>query len=250
MIRTTPVDPVAPPEGLWGGGVPAAPASPHPAPDSPAAVGGWRLGPRTRCRWAVALTAAMWAGAASAGDRWQGTAWDGYGREYESWRPPQWRPGPIYQTLDAVAGGIEKLFRLDRRSAPHGARRPGGDSACDDGCDAATLLLIDSGGGLPLPLDPADDRDLSEPLEPFEPDVRRTPPPSGVAPSVRPSPPRTRPLPPPPGRPAVPPPPQRQEPDGGSIFDALGDPFEDDSASRTPRGRRAIAAGPRTRSVR
>ena len=247
MIRTTPVDPVAPPEGYSGEGDSGAPASPHPAPDSPAAVGGRGLGPWTRCRWAVALTATMWAGGASAGDRWQGTAWDGYGREHESWRATPWRPGPIYQTLDAVAGGIEKLFRLDRRSAPHGARRAGGDSACDDGCDAATLLLIESGRGSSRPLAPGDDRDRPGRLVP---DVRQAPAAGGAAPSVRPSPPRTRPLPPPPGQPAVPQQRQRQEPDGGSIFDALGDPFEDDAASRVPRGRGSIATRPRAHSIR
>ena len=248
MIRAMPADPIAPPEGLWGEGVSGVPARPRDVVGArTAVVGGRRSGPRTR-RWvAVTLGVAMWAGGASAGDRWQGTAWDGYGREHESWRSAQWRPGPIYQTLDAVAGGIEKLFRLDRRSAGHGARWPGGDSGCDDACDAATLLLIESGGGSPRPLAPGDDRDRPGPLVP---DVRQAPAPGGAAPSVRPSPPRTRPLPPPPGQPAVPPPPPRQDPDGGSIFDALGDPFEDDSASRSPRGRRAIAADPRTRGVR
>lgn len=255
MIRATPADPITPPEGLSGGGVPGASANPPAVADSPAtAPRGWRPGPRTRHWLAIALAAGMCVGDASADDRWQGTAWDGYGRVHEPSRHTRWRPGPIYQTLDAVAGGIEKLFRLDRRPGHQGLRRPGGDSgcddACDDACDAATLLLIESGGRLSHPFGPADDRDLSEPPEVVEPNVRRMTPPPVVAPPVRPSPPGTRPLPPPPGPPAVPPRPQLQEPDGGSIFDALGDPFEDDSASRVPRGRRAIATGPGARSVR
>ena len=42
--------------------------------------------------------------------------------------------GPIYKTLDAVAGGIEKVFGLDKRH-----HRGCDAGSCDNGCDAAAM---------------------------------------------------------------------------------------------------------------
>lgn len=46
------------------------------------------------------------------------------------WGHREAKPGPIYKTLDAFAGGIEKLLRLDSSSS---------DTVCDDACDAAMI---------------------------------------------------------------------------------------------------------------
>ncbi len=52
------------------------------------------------------------------------------------------KPGPIYRGLDALAGGIEKLFRLDKCNAGCGC-----DSAsCDGGCG------FEMGGGGMIPV--------------------------------------------------------------------------------------------------
>ncbi len=57
--------------------------------------------------------------------------------------------GPIYQTLDTVAGGIEKLlfFSLKHRGRSGGCD----DMSCDDGCDAMTMgdMMMYEDAGLP-----------------------------------------------------------------------------------------------------
>ncbi|TWU37223.1 hypothetical protein [Novipirellula artificiosorum] len=50
--------------------------------------------------------------------------------------PSLWKPkhNPIYKTLDAFAGGIEKLLRLDQCPPPRGCCD---ESVCDGACDSA-----------------------------------------------------------------------------------------------------------------
>lgn len=48
---------------------------------------------------------------------------------------PRKRPNYVYKALDSVAGGIEKLLRLDKLNC-NGC---GPEVICDDGCDAAML---------------------------------------------------------------------------------------------------------------
>lgn len=140
------------------------------------------------------------------GGDWQGTPWATYGHDHLAVNRG---PGPIYRTLDAVAGGIERLFGLKKRS--HACDAFG----CDDACDAATPhSMLPPGEFLPMERSP-------QPM-------RSTPRPStgGGLPATPPQPvePRQQ----PPSRPLPPPPVQQEE---ESIFDALSDPFKDDSAS-------------------
>ncbi len=59
---------------------------------------------------------------------------------------PRKRPNYVYKALDTVAGGIEKLLRLDKLNC--GPCGPG--VTCDDGCDAAMLGEF---SGLATPID-------------------------------------------------------------------------------------------------
>jgi len=64
-------------------------------------------------------------------------------------RKPQ---GPIFRTLDAFAGGIERV--LEKTVLSNGKGKPGCDSqSCDDGCDAITLHQLDMhrGGQIVIP---------------------------------------------------------------------------------------------------
>ncbi len=146
------------------------------------------------------------------GAEWQGTPWATYGRDHEAVCR---RPGPVFRTLDAVAGGIERLFHLDRQQ--HACD----ELQCDDACDTATLRALELQPGEVIHLDrspqaPAPDRQAPDRqrLEPL--------PPPGSPSNRRRQENRTR--------------PETQE--DGSIFDALSDPFEDDAASlrRRPGG--------------
>ena len=62
------------------------------------------------------------------------SACDGFGHADASRSPGPAFNGPIYKTLDAVAGGIEKVFGLDKRH-----QRDCDARSCDDGCDAAMM---------------------------------------------------------------------------------------------------------------
>ena len=61
------------------------------------------------------------------------------------WGHQRREPGPIYKTLDAFAGGIEKLLQLDGSS---------GSAACDDACDAAMVRELSQPAFPPAPLPP------------------------------------------------------------------------------------------------
>ena len=115
-------------------------------------------------------------------------------------------PGPVYRTLDAFAGGIERLLGLDKHPA-HCDR-----SGCDDACDAALLHEMQMPRGEVWEVAPPNMPSELRPVRPAQPgsqgaEPRRMPPERDAEPLPSP------------------------EQDGGSIFDALSDPFEDDSAS-------------------
>ena len=179
----------------------------------------------SRLRVSVALLAGTIASAplGACGGDWERTPWAGYRRGGPAIRQG---PGPIYRTLDAVAGGIERVFGLHSRG--HGCDEAG----CDDGCDTATLHALMPGHGHPLPpgtafphpgLIPVPSREAEVPsdrLPSHRPPSHR--PPSDDSPSLRR--PRSESL----------PEPGSDEDDPGSFFDTLSDPFEDDSAGLQP----------------
>lgn len=56
----------------------------------------------------------------------------------------------FYKALDTVAGGIEKVFRLDQCHSGSDSCHSGSDSMCDDACDSAMM------GELMIPMPPMD----------------------------------------------------------------------------------------------
>ncbi len=167
--------------------------------------------------------------------------------------------GPIYKTLDTVAGGIEKLLFFSLK------HRVGGgcdEMACDDGCDAMTMadmmmyeethvpmgmappVLMQPSVAHPSPTSPGHVH--AEPsLPPQSPPrqiMRSVPAPSTYSPApARMSQPTLTPMMPPASRTPVPMPlPEGDEAMGSglpldrgnddSLFDNLQDPFRDDSA--------------------
>jgi len=87
--------------------------------------------------------------------------------------------GPIFKTLDAFAGGIERV--LEKTVLSNGKAKRGCDSpSCDDGCDAITLHQLDlyRGGQMAVPPMPPMPGHAVPPMidvEPtFDPPVRKT----------------------------------------------------------------------------
>jgi len=85
--------------------------------------------------------------------------------------------GPVFMTLDAVAGGIESV--LERTVLAGGkAKRGHGSPACDDACDAATLHQLNSShrqGAVALPMEHQPPRLRKVPLLEVEPQIDRHP---------------------------------------------------------------------------
>lgn len=161
--------------------------------------------------------------------------------------------GPIYKTLDAFAGGIEKLFRL-------GPKGNACDAACDDACDAAMIDELSQ---------PAWPLTMSQPgqpgSEPARPRASTSPAPSAARDPLRMSSPKIQPL----SQNDIPerrfersprgyrPAPQRSrgsespsdrrrvpaagsDASEGAPADALSDPFVDDSVRLQRRGKPAV----------
>ncbi len=146
------------------------------------------------------------------GGDWEGTAWADYRHGGPAIRRGH---GPIYRTLDAVAGGIERVFGL--RSRGHGCDEAG----CDDGCDDATLHALMPGHRHALPPGTAFSHPGLIPVPSRGAELPSSRPPSDDSPSTRP--PRTESLPAP-----------GSDDDPESFFDTLSDPFQDDSAGLPP----------------
>lgn len=147
---------------------------------------------------------------------------------------------PLYRSLDAVAGGIEKVFSL------HKGHSGCDEAACDDGCDA---MMIQE---LMVPMPTTDHSmhhqhhsidSMSVPQNyPIESPTQTIP--MGQAQIPQPMPMESMPAPPTEAPVAQPkaievqpntnpllPPPEQAEPESsneGSLFDALSDPFSDD----------------------
>lgn len=187
---------------------------------APSIGGLWGRGVSSKFRASLALLAGTLASAplgASAGD-WEGTPWAAYGGGGPVIRR---EAGPIYRTLDVVAGGIERVFGLHSRG--HRCDEPG----CDDACDAATLQALTPGHGHPIPPGTPFPHPgfIPTPSDQANGPFREAPsfdPPSTRPPSTRP--PRTESL----------PAPGSGDDESGSFFENLSDPFEDDSAGLRP----------------
>jgi hypothetical protein len=120
--------------------------------------------------------------------------------------------GPIFKTLDAFAGGLEKMLGLDN-CAPC-------DSGCDLACDAA---IIDD---TMWPMAPATTEQYTQPVMPSVPPETYTQPQ-----------PYTQPLQPEGehGQPQTPAPMSEPEAENGGLFETLDNPFMDDEVRRAPR---------------
>ena len=81
--------------------------------------------------------------------------------------------GPIYRTLDALAGGIEKAISVAGRTATMGGACD--STSCDDGCDAMTLNDLDAGSDYAMPIH--GDARMSEPT--VAPPIEQPTPPAG-----------------------------------------------------------------------
>lgn len=174
--------------------------------------------------------------------------------------------GPIFKTLDALAGGIEKLTGLDQcpsSGCDSGCGCDAGPSGCDDACDAAMIqelsapVYVPAPSYSPTPAQPAIPQTVtphySDPVPHTEPRMPTVPPESYSAPSdantTRPY--VDQPLMPVPAEDPVAPEPEPTEdpaptqpdatppaPDSDrSIFDSLDDPFGDDEVRVHPRNR-------------
>ncbi len=132
--------------------------------------------------------------------------------------------GPIYRTLDALAGGIEKVLGLSATQRASWCDQ----ESCDDGCDAITAMQLE------MPLPPIH-RPANPPMPPS--DFRVTPP------SMVPTPPPMMPQaadddwldgfsPPIEGTPMRPQPSPVPMPQTVNPYDALPNPFMDDPQSR------------------
>ncbi len=146
--------------------------------------------------------------------------------------------GPIFQTLDAVAGGIERFLGLDQCG-----------SGCDSACDACDYGMVDE-----LMITPAPQHHHSEPAlpnvppesysQPAQPYTQPAQPYSQPAqPYSQPAQPYSQPehampVPEPEMRPL--PPVQNDQQDDGSLFDTLNNPFSDDEVRWTPKTRRSM----------
>ena len=152
--------------------------------------------------------------------------------------------GPIYRTLDAFAGGIEKLLRLDQP-----ARGACDEFACDGGCDALSMQDVmqmpmehqpfTHGDAGPMYMEDPGLPAVPQPMMEPQPMMQRSAPPASMqmsphrmTPMSESSQPNQMPM-------------QIREQQGGptgsgvmpsdqeqrdSIFDSLQDPFRDDSA--------------------
>lgn len=156
-----------------------------------------------------------------------GDPWSSYGHSHRPTKAAD--RNFVFRALDSFAGGIEKLLRLDDHCTSCD------EIGCDDACDAAMMqeLLLPEGELVPMPemqqwevqpyveqrLMPAPDSGGQQAPSSPNSGIEQGTPQSPSSPPVE--------------QPAAP----RQGDD--SIFEGLGDPFEDDQASKAP-GRKSV----------